>query len=106
MEKCEYLARILDDQDIDIALLQETHLTESSKNSRHRVPGYVPIQRLDHHHHGVMVITREGMLVDASVSHTGSEGSQWISVVCGETTIRTVNTPPSQDWEPGSLPGS
>ena len=42
MDKCDYLCQRLRELDVDVVVLQESHLREDSAPSRSSIPGYQP----------------------------------------------------------------
>ena len=50
-EQCQYLARVLTENDIDVAVVQETHASEASSPQRYKIHGYYMSNAMYHPKH-------------------------------------------------------
>ena len=60
-EKCQYLARLLRENDIDVAVLQETHVKEASSPHRYTIHGYDMTDAMYHPKYGTATYVREDL---------------------------------------------
>ena len=60
-EKCQYLARLQRENDIDVAVLQETHVKEASSPQRYTIHGYDMTDATYHPKYGTATYVREDL---------------------------------------------
>ena len=58
-EKCQNLTRVLRENDIDVAVLQETHVKEESSPQRYTIHGYDMTDATYHQKYGTATYVRE-----------------------------------------------
>ena len=98
MSKCEYLSKLLRKHNVDIALLQETHLTDNSQPSRYNINGYSVINRQNHDKYGVITYARKPDLVTDLGGKTDDHGTQTTTIKIGKTEITNIYKPPNINW--------
>ena len=104
MAKCEYLARLAADHNIEIIALHETHLRESSPPSRYSVNGYTVISRENHEQYGIIVYSRNPASVEI-LKPLISRGNIHRSLIrTGNTIIANIYKPPQSAWNTPPLP--
>ncbi len=94
-EKCQYLTRVLRENDIDVAVLQETHVKEAHSPQRYTIHGYDMTNAAYHPKYGTATYVRED-------SH---QSNSYITAVevSGITVVNTYK-PPGVEWPTPALP--
>ena len=104
MAKCEYLATILTENNVDLLLLQETHITESAAPSRHTIQNYSLIDRLNHEQYGTMNFARNATVVEMLASEITPNFIHRSLVKIGELSVVNIYKPHSKVWATATLP--
>ena len=98
MPKCDYIANLLKTHNIDILLLQETHLKDSDPPSRYNINGYTLITRENHAQYGIATYARKPELVSQIESITYAENIQRSVDRVGDTNVVNIYKPPNSSW--------
>lgn len=98
MQKCDYLSRLLNELDIDILLLQETHLELDSAPSRSFIAGYTEVSKQCHPKYGISTYARKPELVAKLGETTENNGTQRCTVKTEGIEITNVYKPPAEKW--------
>ena len=96
--KGEYLGMLLKKHDVDVCLVQETHLTSSSSPLKAEIPGYAIVERVDSRAHGVAVYARDPGAVTLIGSGSDKAGVQRISIKTRGIYVHNVYKPPKVKW--------
>nr|CAB3266991.1 reverse transcriptase [Phallusia mammillata] len=104
MPKCEYLGKILQQHRVDIALLQETHATATSPESKTRIPGYTLISKVCHDKYGICTYARNPSEVTELQSVLTSNNTHRSAVKIKELTVVNLYKPPNKEWPNPPLP--
>ena len=101
--KSDYLARSTKDLDIDIILLQETHIRDETCESKLRVNGFKLIAAVHHAKYGVATYLRHD-LTDFCVLEESSNNDIFTATVkVGDITITNIYKPPKTNWPSPAL---
>lgn len=103
--KCQYLSKILKENDVDILLIQEAHLeNDEQARARANIPGYNIIGITFHAHYGNITYARNDIENINLVSTSTENDIHSIAVKMGETTIVNIYKPPGTAWPRNVLP--
>lgn len=106
MSKSDLLSTKLQEYDIQVALIQETHTTDESQlSARGQMEGYDIVAHVNHRSYGIATYVRHGILNVEKVSSTIDENDVHIVVVkvCN-IHITNVYKPPSKCWINNVIP--
>ncbi|GFS13506.1 RNA-directed DNA polymerase from mobile element jockey-like [Elysia marginata] len=84
MTKCEYIAKLLQAQKIDIALIQETHLDDNALPLRYTIPRYSIVNRQNNPQYSIATYAREPAQVIHLGGSTESNGTQRSCIKIGD----------------------
>ena len=98
MQKCDYLSRLLRKHNIDILLLQETHLEQTSAPSRSHIAGYTEVNKECHPKYGISTYARRPDLVITCGGKTEDNGIQRSTVKTEGIEITNIYKPPAEKW--------
>jgi len=98
MAKCEYLEKLLMNHDIDVLLLQETHVGADAPPSRYTVQGYHLIARVNHNQYGTMIMARKPEIVEVVTSEIKENDVHESVIRIGNLTIGNLYKPPQSEW--------
>lgn len=98
MAKCEYLTHLLKKHDVDIVLLQETHLDDNQAPSRYNIRGYDVIHQQNHKKYGLLTYARAADQVTDQGGSTETNGTQRNTIKFGDTEITNIYKPPNLKW--------
>ena len=96
--KCDYLAKLLEKHNVDILLLQETHLNDKAPPSRSQIDGYSVINKQNHAQYGLITYARAPDQVTDLGGSTEENGTQRSTIKIGDTEITNVYKPPKIKW--------
>ena len=103
-EKCQYLARLLRENDIDVAVLQETHVKEASSPQRYTIHGYDMTDATYHPKYGTATYVREDLNA-RSVVVDSHQSNSYVSVIeVSGITVVNIYKPPGVEWPTPALP--
>jgi exonuclease III len=102
--KCQYLSKILRENKIDVAVIQETHAdSEQQLGARGRIPGYDVLGATYHKHYGCATYIRNNIENAHLVSAITDNNIETVTVVVENMSIVNVYKPPSIHWPPEVL---
>ena len=96
--KCQILSVLLEKHEVDIVLLQETHLGRGAAKSRQRIDGYSLVAAEWHTKYGTAVYAKRPGMIRVVGSQTEDNGTQTITINTGNLTITNVYKPPGLGW--------
>jgi Endonuclease-reverse transcriptase len=99
ISKCEYLARLMREEDIDIIAVQETHTaSEESLRRRGSIQGYTLIDAIYSNVHGIATYVKTALSDCRVVFKNHSAGVHTLAIEVDGTVIVNVYKPPSACW--------
>lgn len=103
--KCECLAKILKDQQIDVIALQETHTAnEMQLRTRGKIPGFKLVAHNNHEMYGLATYVRNNITNYAVVDCSSSDDIFTVTIKINNLTIMNVYKPPNTKWPTPPLP--
>lgn len=103
--KSENLSRQLKDNNIDIAVIQETHISsEEALFTRGEVPGYEIIGATLHKSYGTATYVKYGLENVKLVETSSLDNISVVTIELGGTNIVNVYKPPNEVWPANVLP--
>ena len=104
MAKCEYLSKLLHDNEVDILFLQETHVAKNSPPSRYTITNYSLVDAIHHEKYGTMVYSKHPQSTSVVESIKTEHNIHRTTVhYCG-TTLINIYKPPNENWPSPPLP--
>lgn len=100
MRKCNCLAKILFDENIDVAVIQETQL--SCEGARSQIHGFTMISALHHEKFGLATYVKNDLLPSVQLMPPINSFSTGIKI--NEFSIINVYKPPSEEFSSNVLP--
>lgn len=100
--KCEVLENVLYEKKIDVAALQETHLTQEGPRSA--VRGNTMIGALHHKQFGIATYVKDDLLPSTQVLPTMTINSSSVGIQINDITIVNVYKPPSVEFDQNVFP--
>ena len=104
MAKCEYLSKLLHDNEVDILFLQETHVVENSPPSRYTITNYSLVDAIYHEKYGTMVYSKYPQSTSVVESIITEHNIHRTTIHYGGTTLINVYKPPNENWPSPPLP--
>jgi len=104
MAKREYLSRVLQDYKVDIRLLQETHVTQNSAQSRSRIPGYNLITTIHHEKYGISAYGLQSIKAEEIETILEPDNNHRSAINVGNLTTVNIYQPPETHCSNPPLP--
>jgi len=95
---------LLQDYKVDILLLQETHVTQNSAQSRSRIPGYKVITTIHHEKYGISACGLQSIKAEEIEKILEPDNIHRSAIKVGNLTIVNVYKPPETHWSNPPLP--
>ena len=102
--KSDYISYSAADLNIDIILLQETHVNDTPSASRLHINGFKLIAAVYHAKHGVATYVRNELTNYTVLQESCSEKISVMTIRVGDMTISNVYKPPRVQWTLPFLP--
>lgn len=97
--KSQYLSKLLQDNDIDLVTVQETHVKdEADLASRGKVPGYEILGATYDLAYGTATYIRNTIENAVMIDHSSINNIHVITAKIGEVTVTNVYKPPNTSW--------
>ena len=103
-EKCQYLARLLRENDIDVAVLLETHVKQSSSSQRYTIHGYYMTDATYHSKYGTATYVREDLNASSVVVDSQQSNSYVTATKVSGITVVNIYKPPEVELPTPALP--
>lgn len=102
--KCDYLHKLLQKENIDVLVLQETHVPNAEKDI-YRIPGFTNISSCYHPRYGLAIYTRSG-LQDTTLlpTITLDNHTDMTAIQVNDLKILNIYKPPNTEWDFSNVP--
>lgn len=96
--KSQFLSKFLVENNVDVAVLQETHIENlEQQRSRGKIHGYDLLGAIYHRHYGLATYVRSS-IENAALVSLSADCFQQIVTKIGELTVVNIYKPPQTDW--------
>lgn len=103
--KCDYLSKVLMENNIDVVVLQETHVAnEEQFRTRGRITGYTALGVTYHEAYGVATYIRNNIRNAELLSQSTDEYIHRVSIKLNNITVVNVYKPPGIPWPQNVIP--
>lgn len=105
LAKCQILSKLAQDEEIDVILLQETHIrNENDLNRRCTISGFSIIESIFHPHYGITTLVRDTISSVQTVHKSCEDDVEVIIISVSDIIIANIYKPPAKTRPNPPLP--